>query len=49
MNTEWSMSSEERKKFWDTLCSLDGQDVENDIKAYWRQLSFQDFYIGIVP
>ena len=43
MNTEWSMSSEERKKFWDTLCSLDGQDVENDIKSLLATIKFPRF------
>ena len=43
MNTEWSMSSEERKKFWDTLCSLDGQDVENDIKRLLATIEFPRF------
>ena len=43
MNTEWSMSSEERKKFWDTLCSLDGQDVENDIKRLLATIKFPRF------
>lgn len=32
MNEEWSMSIEERKKFWDTLCSLEGKDLQNDTK-----------------
>lgn len=32
MNEEWSMNIEERKKFWDTLCSLDGKDMQSDIK-----------------
>ena len=43
MNTEWSMSSEERKKFWDTLSSLDGQDVENDIKRLLATIEFPRF------
>lgn len=43
MNSEWSMSSEERKKFWDTLCSLDGQDVENEIKRLLATIKFPRF------
>ena len=41
MNTEWNMSSKERKTFWDTLCSLDGQDVENDIKSLLATIKFR--------
>ena len=43
MNEEWSMNIEERKKFWDTLCSLDGKDMQSDIKRLMDAMKFPRF------
>lgn len=43
MNEEWSMNLEERKKFWDTLCSLDGKDVQSDAKRLMETMKFPRF------
>lgn len=43
MNEEWSMNIEERKKFWDTLCSLDGKDMQSDNKRLMDAMKFPRF------
>lgn len=43
MNEEWSMNIEERKKFWDTLCSLDGKDMQSDIDRLMGTMKFPRF------
>ncbi len=37
------MDSKQRKDFWDTLCSLEGYDIQNDSKLLMNKVVFPHY------
>lgn len=43
MNEDWRMTNEDRKYFWDTLCILDGKNMQEDIARLAKVIKYPRF------
>ena len=43
------MNNQERKLFWETLCSLDGEDIEDDFQQIKTKIIYPKFLYRYRP